>query len=154
MAVAAEIIETPVPPIRRFGLADLTEHGVWIMNRMLKIFPNHNERSIIGWLNGVLDQNDYLCLIMPHAVCFAERITPDQLVHKMVVREVFVWCQDPQNAKQQADAAHFYNHMAQWARFQGIDKVIVGERSDVPLTKIREMFDGRLHEFKTVFARL
>lgn len=153
MAEAALKIEPKLPDIRRFYIADLTEHGPWIMQRLLKTYPNQNERSIIGWLNGVIDQNEYLCLVMPNAVCFAERFCLDPLSGKMLVREKFVWCQNPENALQVNDAAEFYPMMAAWAKNQGIDRVIVGERSDVPLEKIREKF-SRLNDFKTWVARV
>jgi len=154
MAEAAEKIEYKLPEVRRFYLADLTEQGTWILERLLKIYPNQNQRSIIGWLNGVIDNNEFLCLHMPNAVCFAERTTMDRLSGKMIIREVFVWCQDPENALQQRNAAEFYSHMVDWAKHQGIDKIIVCERSDVPIAAVREKFGGRLHEIKTVFARV
>jgi hypothetical protein len=153
MAEPALKIEPKPVNIRRFYIADLTTHGPWIMQRLLKAYPNQNERSVIGWLNGVIDQNEYLCLTSPNAVCFAERFCLDPLSGKMLVREKFIWCKDPDNALQQAEAADFYPVMIKWARDQGIDKVIVCERSDVPVEKVREKFT-RLHEFKTVFARV
>ncbi len=154
MPELAEKIEFKPPEIRRFYLADLTEQGSWILERLLKIYPNQNQRSIIGWLNGVIDNNEFLCLYMPHAVCFAERASIDRLSGKQIIREIFVWCEDPDNALQQRNAAEFYAHMVDWAKHQGIDKIIVCERSDVPIATVREKFGGRLHEIKTVFARV
>lgn len=153
MAELAEKIEYQPPAIRRFYTADLTEQGSWILARLLKAYPNQNQRSVVGWLNGVIDQNEFLCLYMPHAVCFAERISTDRLSSKMVVREIFVWCENPENALHVRNAAEFYPFMARWAKEQGIDKVIVCEKSDVPIDKVREKFT-RLHEFKTMFARV
>ena len=123
------------------------------MERLLKAYPNQNQRSVIGWLNGVIDNNEFLCLHMPNGVCFAERMSPDRLSGKMVVREIFVWCQDPENALQVRDATEFYSWMARWAKEQGIDKLIVCERSDVPIEEVRKKFT-RLHEIKTMFARV
>ncbi len=154
MPELAEKLEFKPPDIRRFYIADLTEQGTWILDRLLKLYPNQNQRSIIGWLNGVLDNNEFLCLHMPNAVCFAERASIDRLSGKLVIRELFVWCQDPENALQQRNAVEFYPHMVDWAKHQGIDKIIVCERSDVPITVVREKFGGRLHEIKTVFARV
>ena len=154
MTEAAQKIEYQAPEIRRFYIADLTEQGQWIMDRLLKAYPNQNQRSVIGWLNGVIDQNEFLCLHMPNAVCFAQRFSPDSLSGKLVVREIFVWCQDPENALQVQNAAEFYSRMVDWAKHQGIDKVIVCERSDVPIAAVRERFGGRLHEIKTMFARV
>ena len=154
MVEAAENIELLPIPIRRFYLADVTEQGQWILDRLLKAYPNQNQRSIVGWLNGVIDNNEFLCLYMPNAVCFAERISLDTLSGKQVVREKFVWCEDPDNALQQKNAVEFYSWMADWAKTQGIDKLIVCESSDVPTTQVREKFGGKLHEIKTVFTRV
>lgn len=154
MPETAEVLELKVPQIRRFYTADLTEQGSWIMARLLKLFPNQNERSIIGWLNSVLDNNEFLCLYQPGCVCFAERMAPDRLSAKFVVREIFVWCEDPQDAQQQQNAAEFYPRMAEWAKFQNIEKMIICERSDVPVSLIRDKFENRLHDFKTYFVRV
>jgi hypothetical protein len=151
--LAEKLEPQPLPDIKRFNIADLSEHGPWIMARLLKAFPNQNERSMIGWLNGVIDNNEFLCLVMPDAVCFAERVAADRLSNKLVVREIFVWCQDPDNVLHVRDAAEFYPRMADWAKHQGIDKVIVCEKSDVPIEEVRKKFT-RLHEIKTVFARV
>ena len=43
--------------------------------------------------------------------------------------------------------------MTDWAKQQGIDKVIVCEKSDVPIEDVRKQFT-RLHEIKTHFARV
>lgn len=153
MADPALKLEPQIPDIRRFYIADLTTNGPWLLQRLLKAYPNQTERSIIGWLNTVIDQNEYLCLVMPNAVCFAERFCPDALAGKMLVREKFVWCEDPENAPQQMAAAEFYPWLIRWAKEQGVDKIIVGERSDVPVEKIREKFN-RLYDFKTMFARV
>lgn len=153
MPELAEKLELQPSPIRRFGVADLTEQGPWIMARLLKAYPNQNQRSVIGWLNIVIDQNEFLCLYQPHAVCFAERVATDRLSGKMVVREIFVWCEDPENALYIQAAARFYLFMTDWAKQQGIDKVIVCEKSDVPIEDVRKQFT-RLHEIKTHFARV
>lgn len=160
MTELAEILEPQLEPIRRFYIADMTDKGQWVLDRILKAYPNQNQRSAIGWLNGIIDQNENLCLSMgppgeaPRAVCFAERYCTDRLAGKMVVREVFVWVQDPENALLVQHASEFYLHMVDWAKHQGIEKVIVCERSDVPITAVREKFGGKLHEFKTHFARV
>ena len=71
----------------------------------------------------------------------------------MIVREIFVWCEDTENVLHIQAAADFYPMLADWAKHQGIDKVIVYEKSDVPLEEVRKKFT-RLHEIKTMFARV
>lgn len=147
-------LKIELPAIRRFYVADLTESGPWIMDRLLKAYPNQNQRSIIGWLNGVIDNNEFLCLYLPHCVCFAERYCPDMLTGKMWVREKFIWVEDPSDADQITSAVEFYPFMMDWARHQSIDRVVVHERSDVPIERVRERLGGKLHEYKTMFARV
>ena len=149
-----KVTETLERKITRFSLANLTDAGPWILERLLKAYPNQNDRSIIGWLNGVIYNNEFLCLYQPQTVCFAERTPRDRLGGKMVVRELFVWCEDAKDPAQMAAALEFYPHMVDWARSQGIDRVIVCERSDVPLEDVREKLGGKLHELKTLFARV
>jgi hypothetical protein len=146
-----EVLERP--QIRRFSVADLTAQGPWIMARLLKTYPNQNERSIIGWLNGLIFNNEFLILNMPNAVCLAETLSLDRLSNKTVVREVFVWCEDPSNPEQVIAAAEFYQHMQRWAKVQNIDRMIVGERTDVPHEMLEKIFD-RLHITKTIFVKV
>lgn len=160
MPELAEKLDIPPAQIRRFYLSDMTEKGRWVIDRLVKVFPNQNERSVIGWLNVIISENEFLCLALgpsgeaPKAVCFAQRVTPDTLSSKPIIREIFVWCEDPDNALLQQQAGEFYSWMAKWAKDQGIDKLILMERSDVPIATVREKFGGKLHEFKTVFARV
>jgi hypothetical protein len=153
MTEPAEKLEPQPSSVRRFNLAEMSEQLPWILPRLLKAYPNQNQRSIIGWLNTVIDQNEFLCLYQPHAVCFAERVALDRLSGKMIVREIFVWCEDPENISHVHAAAEFYPMLADWARHQGIDKVIVCEKTDVPAEEVRKKFT-RLHEIKTMFARV
>ncbi len=154
IAEITEIFEVPAAEVRRFYLADLTDHGPWLLERLLRAYPSQNQRSIIGWLNGVIDNNEFLCLLMPEAkaVCFAERAPLDRLSGQMVVREIFVWVEDPSNIAQVGAAVQFYNHMKTWAKSQGITQVIVCERSDVPEAQVRKA--NRLHETKALWMRV
>ena len=151
---AAEQLPPKESQVRRLALADLNEKNLWIVNRILKLYTNQNTRSIFGWLREVIDNNEFCCLYQPHAVAFAERVSLDRLSGKLLVREIFVWCENPDNAEQQLAACEFYRHFADWARWQNIDKMIVLERSDVPPTMVRDALGGRLHEIKTNFVRV
>lgn len=138
---------------RRFVTADLTADGPWILERLLKIYPNQTERSIIGWLNGVVFNNDYLFIRTENAVALAERVSLSSLAPKMVVREIFVWCRDANDAEQIREALVLYVEMVNWAKFQQIERVIVLERSDIAADEIRKIFQ-RVHEFKTHWIRV
>ena len=155
MAETATVEEKPldIPAMRRLQTADLTEHGAWILERLLKQHPNHNQRSIIGWLHGLTDSNEHLFLYQPHAVCLAERVFTYTLDAKPLVFERFVFCEDKDNALHQMEASWFYPEMLRWAKQAGIDKVFVMEKSDVPDDMVRKRV-GRVHEVKQFFARV
>lgn len=147
-----DVLEKPVET-RRLYIGDLTIHGPWLMQRLIKNYPNHNERSIIGWLNGILDDNSFICLTQPNAVGIAERISVDRLAQRLIVREVLVWCRDKDSPEQIQQATAFYDKFADWGRMQGIQKMVVGESSDVPTSVLRDKFQ-RLNEVKTYFVRI
>ena len=160
MAQAAVKIKEPgiaperdIPAIRRFQEPDLCEHGGWIMERMKKTYPQHNDRYLANWLRGLIEPSDNLFLYREHAVAFAQRVRTFQLNPIPIVWERFVWAEDPQNPEHVASAADFYNEFLQWAKSQEIDKIIVAESSDVPLDTIKERL-GRLYELRMTFAKV
>lgn len=152
MAVAL-IKEEPDFAIRRFEIADLSEHGGWIMERLLKIYPHMNERGVAGWLRGIVASADFLFLYHPNAVALAQTVQYDPLDPKMVVREAFVWAKDPENKAHVAAAAEFYEKFTQWAKAQMLDVVIVEERTDVPHDTIKDKL-GRVFTKQQNFARV
>jgi hypothetical protein len=150
---ALKILETTPPAIRRFSTADLSKHGGWVMQRLLKKYPTRDERFMANFLNGLIYSNECLFLYQDHAVALAQVVNTYSLESKPLVQERFVWCEDPDNALYVADAAHFYDEFARWAKDQRLDKIIVQESSDVPHEKIKDRL-GRLYQAQLTFARL
>lgn len=150
---AAEKTATPFFHIRRFSEADLSEHGGWIMARLMARYPQKNERALATFLRGVINSNEYLFLYQEHAVALAQQIRTFDLEAEPIVQERFVWAEDPENALHQACAAAFYDEFLRWAASMQITKIVVEEMTDVPHEKIKEKL-GRLFTAPLTFARV
>ena len=152
MAALAEKIEVEEPAqltMRRFMPADLTRHGGWIMRRLIQAYPNQNERSLAGFLRGIIYDNSSLFLYQDHGVALAQVSNVHTLAHKPIVYERFVFVEE--GYVQQG--VEFYGEFERWAKSQGIEQIIVEEMSDVPHDVIKEKL-GRLYTRQQVFARV
>jgi hypothetical protein len=150
MAVAVlkskQVVET-----RRFSLADLSQHGKWILPRLLQALPHlGHERNAAGWLTSKVSSNEFLFLYQPNAVALAQVTYDETLDAKPLVRERFVWAQSPEHVEA---AANFYDDIAQWAKSLGASVIIVEESSDVPHEVVREKL-GRIFTRQQQFARV
>ena len=153
MPATAEKLEPTPIDIRRFSEADLSEHGGWIMKRLMERYPQHNERSIANFLRGLLNSNEHLFLYQDHAVALAQVVRTFTLEALPVVQERFVWAEDPNNVLHVNAAAVFYERFADWAKSMETDKIVVEEMTDVPHEKIKEKL-GRLYTAPLTFARV
>jgi hypothetical protein len=154
MAQAAQKIVEPTyePPVRRFDLADLTEHR-WIVPRLLEAYPRTNERMLVGWLKGLVYSNEHLFLYLPHAVALAQVLRNVSLENTPFVQERFVWVEDKDDREQVRRAAGFYDEFNRWARQQGCEVMFVEESSDVPHEMVREKL-GRVFTQQRQFVRM
>lgn len=150
MVVAAKIAQAELEqPTRKFTLVDLDRHGRWILPRLLKVWPHLTERTLIGFLRGILFQNDYLFLYQDHGVALATYCRNHPLEPKPHVHEIFV-LSEPGFEEQ---AASFYLDFQRWAKSLNLDTIVVEEMTDVPHELVRETL-GRVFERKVLFARL
>jgi hypothetical protein len=125
--------------MRRFMTADLSRHGVWLIPRMLKVYPELTEQSAVGWVKGFVTSNEYLFLQQDNGVALAQLMPGYSLVPTQIVQERFVWVADPKNQEQVEHAADFYSEMYQWAnRLTGVKDIIVDENTDVPRAMIEK----------------
>jgi hypothetical protein len=142
--------QEPIPnAIRRFTLADLSQHGAWIAQRLMKLRPELTDRQLRTWLTNLIESNAHLFLYQPHAVALAEVVREESLAGKPVVRERFVFMQEGHDA----EAAEFYVEFMRWAGSLGAEQVIVEEMTDVPHELVRAKV-GRVFERKQFFARV
>jgi hypothetical protein len=143
-------VEAPVPiaePIRRFTVADLTLHGLWMIKRLLKAYPQQTDRSIAGWLRS-LDGNDSLFLATDSAVGLFQVTKLNSLAAKPVVLERFVFAMEGH----ETEAVEFYGEAERWAKTMGVEEIIVEAMTDVPHEMIKEKL-GRLYIRQQTFAR-
>lgn len=138
----------PVPVLgRRFEVPDLSTHGQWIIDRLIKAFPNRNQRDLVGWLKEICWSNEYFFRCRPHAVALAHLQRPHPLAPKNHVKVIFAFAQKGF----ENEGAAFYDEIMQWAKSLDVDVVELTDLSDVP----GEMLKDRFRAFsKTVnFAR-
>jgi hypothetical protein len=147
MALATE---TNLSSIRRFELPDLDRHGIWLIRRLIAAYPHLQERQVLGWLRGLVYNNEYLFLAQEHSVALAQAVRPDALTPRTVVIEKFVWAQAPEYVE---EAARFYERLLVWAKQQDAEQIVVEEQTDVPHEMIRAKL-GRLLERKQMYTRL
>ena len=159
MAEAATIekpkVFEPVDPpfVRRFERPDVDRHAAWFVPRLLLSYPHLTERSVMTWLLNIMNSNEFMFLYQDHAIALAQ-VVSHTIRPEAIVEEVFVWCEDPADKDQQADAAYFYDHFVEWAKRKGIPTVTVEELSDVPHEIIKDKLGKRLFERKTIYARV
>ena len=139
--------------LRRFSTADLNTHGGWILERMLKVYPHLNERTIAGYLRTMVDSNEHLFLYQPNSVALVQLDSGFTLEPELVVRERYVLARDPNNKLHVEEAAGFYDHIKQWARHINAKIVILGDMSDVPLEQIQKRL-GKSFGKQMTFVRL
>jgi len=147
------ILEKDPPFVRRFERPDIDKHAAWFIPRLLKAFPQLNERSAYTWLLNILTSNEMLFLYMDHGIALAQAVQYG-LKPEPVIEEQFVWVEDPDDKEQVEDASHFYTHFMEWGRRKSLSIMIVEENSDVPHEMVRERLDKRLFERKQVFAKI
>ena len=135
--------------IRRFQMPDLSEHGGWIMERLLKAYPLHNERSIATYLRGLIDLNTCLFLYQPHAVALAETVRYFMLTGEPIVVERFVFAKKGH----EAEAAEFYVEFHKWAASQQVATMLVEEMTDVPHELVTAKL-GRVFTRQQKFAKV
>jgi hypothetical protein len=139
--------------IRRFGTADLSQHGPWIMLRLTQMLPEVDEHWLAGWLRGLIYDNGHLFLYQEHAVCLAQIVTLPSIKPTKVIQERFVWIEDKTSRAQQEAAADFYEDIALWAINLRIDRMLVCENTDVPKADIEKRV-GRIFNTTICHVRL
>lgn len=125
----------PASEIRRFVIPDLDHHSGWLIKRLLLAYPHLDQRSLIGWLRGLISLNECLFLYQDHSVALAQVERAHSLAPKPRVLERFVFCQDP---AYEDEAAEFYPKIAIWARHQSCPTLVIKTLTDVSDAKIRK----------------
>ena len=144
-----------LPAVRRFELADIARHAKWLIPRLVRGYPHLTERTALGFLNNVLYSSDYFFCYQPHAVGLMQVERAYMLTTEALVREKFVWVEDPKNEDHVDEALAFYGEFAKWGDRFGAKIMIVAENSDVPIEKLRTVFQGtRIFTREQKFVRI
>ena len=146
MSAALKLVE---PEVRRFGTADLTKHGGWILRRLLKLYPHISERYAAGWLRETVNSNTSLFLYLDHAVALFQVLSVHSLEPQPWIWERFVFVEEGYIAQ----GAEFYTLVATWAKNMGIERVVVLQHSDVPESLVKEKL-GRLYVKQLMTAKV
>lgn len=154
MGEAAIKIEIREPAfVRRFELADLSRHGPWLMKRFVAKFPDMSERTVAGYLNGLITNNEHIFLYQDHAVALAQIVNSPGIKVVRMLQERFVWVEDAKDKDQLDDAADFYDHFKREALRRDAERIIVCEDTDVPKMLIEARL-GRVFDTKVSHARV
>jgi hypothetical protein len=153
-ALAEKIQEREIAPIRRFEMADLSKHGLWLMKRLLQAFPDMTEQSAGGYIRSILYSNDSYFLFQEHAVALAQFVSGYDMRAKPVVQERFVFVENKSDDSQIEAAADFYTEFYRWALLKGIEEIIVDENTDVPRALIEERTKARLFKRELMYLKV
>lgn len=136
---------------RRFQLPDLTEHGQWIIDRLMKAFPHRTPRDLVGWLQSVIYTKEYLFLYQPHGVALAMVEQPHPLASKWHVKVIFVLVK-----KDFEDfGASFYSDIIRWAKGMDVEQIVdIGELSDVSPEMVKLVPGMRVTSKTVQYARV
>jgi hypothetical protein len=127
--------------VRRFELADLTTLGLWLISRLRERFPHLDERTIAGFLRGMVTSNEhsFLCTVdehgHPNGVVGVAQMVRDPLDPVPWVREVFVLAQTPELAI--SDGPSIYTAIDRWAKTISANEIEVERFTDVPREAIK-----------------
>ena len=147
--IPAMKIEQDFGSVRRFGTADLSKHGGWIMKRLLKAFPHQNERGLASWLRETVNSNTSLFLYLDHGVALFQVANANVLEHKPMVYERFVFAEEGHAQ----EAVEFYGQAYEWAKNLGVDQIVVEVQTDIPHDMIFKKL-GRLYSRQQIFAKV
>lgn len=154
MSTAAAIkIDPKDAYVRRFELPDLSEHGAWMMPRLLQAYPHVPERTMAGFISGQLYSSEMSFLYSKNAVAMAQIMRSTTLQIKPIAWERFVFCRDPKNEEHIMEALAFYDHWRTWVKHQGGDTIIVMQMSDVPPETLAKS-SGRLMKTEQLFIKV
>jgi hypothetical protein len=143
-----------LPAVRRFELADIAQHARWLLPRIVRAYPHLTERTALGFLNSILYVSEYYFCYQPHAVGLMQVERAHMLTPDAIVREKFVWVEDPKNEAHVEEALAFYGEFARWGERFGAKIMIVAENSDVPIEKIRAAHGVRIFTREQKFMRI
>lgn len=119
-------------PVRRFGINDVQDMGLWILECLKPDYPHLTEQTLAGWLRGCMENNEYCFVRTANAVGLAVRGSKT-LESRPTVDEVFVLARAGHND----EAGAIYGQFRSWAKGINASEMHVGYNSDFTLAKIK-----------------
>lgn len=136
--------------IRRFSMADMPDWGTWLANRLALRYRNFNRAGWPARANMAMMANDVLFIRNERAALML-RMTPRGMDGSLIAIEDFCLSRDAEvqpdgdyGLPGRRDPIHrplilLYNAARDWARSQKAQRLFVGQCSDLPYGKIREI---------------
>ena len=143
------------PAPRRFELPDLSQHGQWVLKRLLTVYKHLNEQQLAGWLRGVVYSNEFLFLYLPRGIALFQVERAHTLNPAPIIRQHFVWVQNPADQEQVVAASEFYSKVMTWAKQQSASTIVgIDLNSDVPQEMVKDKCEKRVFTREEKFVRL
>ena len=112
---------------RRFQLPDFNDMGrIWLLDRLAGRWKHWQPPHLLGWLRGVVGQDEYFFIRTDHAAGLAQVIM-DRLYPAPVVKEIFVVCHDRKIPEHVAEAISIYQDICRWAKTLGACEVQISQ---------------------------
>jgi hypothetical protein len=133
--------------VRRFDLGDIDRMGMWMIQRLRKVFPEADDRMIIGWLRACILSNEHFFVCTENAVGLAI-MSREPLHTTPIVDEIFVLCRDGAVH----EGVEIYKEMKRWTGNLGARRCQVRTDGDVSREKIKQAF-GTLYIYEVVYGK-
>ena len=142
---------TSTDPVKtwKFNAPDLSDMGLWMLNRLSQKAPHLNDRNFVGWLRNCMESNEFMFIRSQNAVGLAQRVS-DVFDPVPRVVELFVWVRD---REKMGEAATIYAEFQRWAVSLGSKEMLIERDTDAPLEMLKAHF-GTLYERMITVAKL
>jgi len=114
--------------VRRFTIVDFNQQGTWILDKLSDLFPNVNERNVVGWIRTLLGSTSHSFIYTEKALGLAQ-ISHAPLSNLPIVEEVFVLLAP--EAKY-ADGIPIYMKWKMWSDSMDCKEIRVENFSEIP----------------------
>lgn len=126
-------VQHDVVTVRRFGLADLQTHGLWLYEKLQARFPHVAQQHLTAWIRGAIETNQFFFVCTDKAVGMAQS-NHRPLEPTAFVDVVFVESLDD------ADRSHepaIYGEMTRWGKGMGASELNYGELTNDQIAAIK-----------------
>jgi hypothetical protein len=118
--------------IRRFSLADISDWGPWLLERLREKWPTISDTTFVNKIRGYMGSNEFLFIRNDLAVGLAV-VMRDNMDASPYVRAIFTFARDgaAQSSKGEKAINRLYREMEQWATSMRAKRIYFSGRSDI-----------------------